>query len=72
MKIERSVSILNILVNGYQPTRMILVGYANNRNQTSYIYSKNVSKEIVLRIKKFYLSKLLELSKRISKASEKK
>ncbi len=50
----------------------IFLDMLDDRNQTSHIYSEDVSKEIVLRIKKFYLSKLLELSKGISKASEKK
>ncbi len=49
----------------------IFLDMLEDRNQTSHIYSEEISKEIVLRIKKFYLSKLTELSKELLKASEK-
>lgn len=50
----------------------IFLDMLNDRNQTSHIYSEDVSKEIVRRIKKFYISKLIELSKELIKAIEKK
>jgi nucleotidyltransferase substrate binding protein (TIGR01987 family) len=50
----------------------IFLDMLDDRNQTSHIYSEDVSKEIVKRIKIFYLLKLTELSKELSKASEKK
>lgn len=43
-----------------------------DRNQTSDIYSEEVSNEIVLRIKKIYLVKLTKLSTELKKATEKK
>ena len=49
----------------------IFLDMLDDRNQTSHIYREDVSKEIVRRIKKFYLSKLIELSNELSKASEK-
>ena len=49
----------------------IFLDMLEDRNQTSHIYSEEISKEIVLRIKKFYLSKLTKLSKELLKASEK-
>jgi len=50
----------------------IFLDMLEDRNQTSHIYSADVSKEIVRRIKKFYLSRLIELSNELSRASEKK
>lgn len=50
----------------------IFLDMLDDRNQTSHIYSEDVSKEIVRRIKKFYISKLIELSNELSKAIEKK
>jgi len=50
----------------------IFLDMLDDRNQTSHIYSEDVTKEIVRRIKKFYLSKLIELSNELSKAYEKK
>ena len=48
----------------------IFLDMLNDRNQTSLIYSEDVSKQIVRRIKKFYISKLIELSNELSKAIE--
>lgn len=50
----------------------IFLDMLDDRNQTSHIYSEDVSKEIVRRIKKYYISKLIELSKELIKAIEKK
>lgn len=50
----------------------IFLDMLDDRNQTSHIYSEDVSKEIVRRIKKFYIPKLTELSQELFKASEKK
>ena len=50
----------------------IFLDMLNDRNQTSHIYSEDVSKEIVRRIKKFYISKLTELSDELGKTIEKK
>lgn len=50
----------------------IFLDMLDDRNQTSHIYSEDVSKAIVRRIKKFYIPKLNELSQELFKASEKK
>jgi len=49
----------------------IFLDMLEDRNQTSHIYSEEITREIVRRIKKFYLSKLTELSKELRKVSEK-
>jgi len=49
----------------------IFLDMLEDKNQTSHIYSEEISKEIVIRIKKFYLSNLIKLSKELLKASEK-
>lgn len=49
----------------------IYLDMLEDRNQTSHIYSEEITREIVRRIKKFYLSKLTELSKELRKVSEK-
>lgn len=49
----------------------IYLDMLEDRNQTSHIYSEEIAREIVRRIKKFYLSKLTELSKELRKVSEK-
>ncbi len=48
----------------------VFLDMLEDRNQTSHIYSEEITREIVRRIKKSYLSKLTELSKEIRKASE--
>jgi nucleotidyltransferase substrate binding protein (TIGR01987 family) len=49
----------------------IYLDMLEDRNQTSHIYTEEITREIVRRIKKFYLSKLTELSKELRKVSEK-
>lgn len=48
----------------------VFLDMLEDRNQTSHIYSEDVTKEIVIRIKNIYIKKLIDLSKELRKACE--